>query len=296
MKQGIFLLLFCHSIGAGAQQNLFVVYSFKGNVIVADGQRQTPVKIGTLLNEKVSLRLSKGDFVSVLCNESHLFTIDHPGAYPMNRFADSCRGEANSLTVNYMRYVWTQFTHEHESPEVDRKEYMSNVGAVSRGVNNILVNPLLNNMNYRSGTLMLNWKFYGEGAVFEIRVYNAPKAGSLLFDTTVTGTRYPVAALLSSLPAGKTYYWTVAAKGEDNQDRFSIAYVTAAEFSALMDSLRSGAGYETAAQQAFREGFMLEEANYPADALRYYKRAAVAQSDPLYSSTIAAFKKDYGQE
>ncbi len=63
----------------------------------------------------------------------------------------------------------------------------------------------------------------------------------------------------------------------------------------LLETLKTqGAEFEAPAEQAYRLGFMLEDAHYLAEALEYYSKAATLDpTNVLYRSTLMSFKKDY---
>ena len=84
-------------------------------------------------------------------------------------------------------------------------------------------------------------------------------------------------------------------KGEENDELKVLNYVTKETFDKLVNGFKAqGGASETQAQQAYRLGFMLEDAHYLADAYQYYSKAAVLDSsNMLYRSTLMSFKKDY---
>ena len=74
-----------------------------------------------------------------------------------------------------------------------------------------------------------------------------------------------------------------------------LNYVTKEAYDELIENFKNQGGTnEAPAEQAFRIGFMLEDAHFMATAYQYYLKAAT--SDPgnvLYRATLMSFKKDY---
>jgi hypothetical protein len=55
-----------------------------------------------------------------------------------------------------------------------------------------------------------------------------------------------------------------------------------------------GAAFEAPAEEAYRIGFMLEDARHLPEAFEYYSKAASLDStNVLYRSTLMSFKKEY---
>jgi len=149
MKKIIYLFLaILFVIPAISQDNMFLVYSIKGNVSVVDNKVESKARIGTLLNNASVLKIPAGSFATLICNETRMFTLNKSGNYNMGNLKDSCKGSNSSVSANYMKYIWNEMTKSKGSPEKNRKAYMANVGAVSRSINNIWIDPKLDTVNY----------------------------------------------------------------------------------------------------------------------------------------------------
>ena len=94
---------------------------------------------------------------------------------------------------------------------------------------------------------------------------------------------------------GKSYYWTAAVKGEENDELKVFNYVTKETYQCCTgNNKKAGAAFEAPAEQAYRIAFMLEDAHYLSEAYQYYTKAATLDStNVLYRSTLMSFKKDY---
>ena len=134
-----------------AQENSFLVYSLKGNITVNENNADSKVKVGKLLGLNSVLKVNAGGTVTLICNEVAMFTLRKPGTYRMSQLGDSCKVSSSSVSANYVRYVWAQMTKTGHAPGSNRKLYMNTVGAVSRDINNIWIDPRLDTINYVTG-------------------------------------------------------------------------------------------------------------------------------------------------
>jgi hypothetical protein len=278
-----------------AQENNFLLYSFKGNVSVIENKVESKAKVGRSLNGTATIKVATGSMVTLICNEAAMFTLSKPGNYSLNMFGDSCKVSSNSVSANYVKYVWAQMTKSSGSPGSNRKAYMNTVGAVSRSINNIWIDPRLDTINYSGGDFPLSWKSYSEAKDFEFLLYNANNISTPFFTTFVSKLKIPISDIASKIKPGTSYYWTAAVKGEENDEIKVFNYVTKETFNTVLDDIKNqGAAFEGPAEQAYRIAFMLEDAHYLSEAYQYYSKAATLDStNALYRSTLMSFKKDY---
>ena len=130
MKKLIYIFLAILFVSpAISQDNMFLVYSIKGNVSVIDNKVESKPKIGTLLNDASVIKISSNSFATLICNESRMFTLNKSGNYSLGKLKDSCKGSNSSVSANYMKYIWNEMTKSKGSPEKNRKAYMANVEA-----------------------------------------------------------------------------------------------------------------------------------------------------------------------
>lgn len=297
MKKISFLILLCSLGTIGIAQNNFLIYSFKGNVSVLENSVETKAKVGKTMSNNATLKIAAGSVATLICNEEAMFTISKPGTYAMNKMGDSCKVNHSSFTANYIKYVWNQMTKSNGSPGSNRKAYMNTMGAVSRSINNIWIDPRLDTVNYSgvAGSFPLSWKSYAEAKEFNFSIYSSDNSTTAVYSTTVTKLKIPLSAFVSKLKPGTSYHWVSAIKGEENEERKVLNFVSKESFAALLETLKTqGTEFEAPAEQAYRIGFMLEDAHYLAEALEYYSKAATLDpTNVLYRSTLMSFKKDY---
>lgn len=295
MKKLKFLIFFLALVASAGAQSDFLLYSIKGNVSVVENGVESKAKIGKMLNNTATLKIAAGGTATLICNESAMFSISKAGSYPLSKFGDSCKISSSSVITNYVKYVWASMTKSSGSPGSNRKAFMNTVGAVSRSINNVWIDPRLDTVNYCSGEFPLSWKSYADAKEFEFLLYNSDNISEPAYKTTVTKLKIPITDITRILVQGKSYFWTAAVKGEENDELKVFNYVSKESFEKTLAGFISfGAPGETTAQQSYRVAFMLEDAHYLSEACQYYSKAATLDSsNVLYRSTLMSFKKDY---
>ncbi len=295
MKKLQFIILFTALAVYASAQNQYLLYSYKGNVTVIENKVESKAKAGKPLNNMATLKIAPGGTVTLICNEAAMFTLTKAGTFPMSNFGDSCKIVNSSVSANYVKYVWAQMTKPTGSAGSNRKAYMNTVGAVSRSINNIWVDPRLDTVNYSGGEFPLSWKSYAEAKEFDFFLYNPDNIAEPFYSTTVDKLKISIASISARIKPGNTYFWISAVKGEENEERKILNYVTKETFNAVVEKIKAqGAAFEAPAEQAYRIAFMLEDAHYLSEAYQYYTKAATLDSaNVLYRSTLMSFKKDY---
>jgi hypothetical protein len=275
-------------------QNSFLIYTVKGNVSIIENNVTTKAKVGRQLSEAAQLVIAPGSLVSLICNQASLINLNK-GKVSLSSLSEQCKSTEGSATSSYLKYVWSQLTTHAGTPEKNRKLFMTNVGAVSRGVNNVWIDPRLDTVKYVSGSFPLSWKSYAEADEFEFSFFDSPEGGKPT-STIITKTRsIDAKTIAAKMKPGATVYWTAAVKGEKNPEIKVFEYVPADAYKAVLASFeQSGPELETEAAKAFRIAFLLEQAHYIGEAYNYYKKALTLEpSLAVYKSTLDSFKKDY---
>jgi hypothetical protein len=285
----------CLSFALMAQENMFVIYSVKGNVSVVENKVETKAKIGTIVNGNSLIKIAAGAFATVLCNETRMFSLNKAGSYTTASLKDSCKVNTNSVSANYMKYIWSEMTKSKGTPEKNRKAYMSNVGASRRGeINNVWVDPRLDSVNYVSGTIPLSWKCFVDTEEFEFRLYDET-ATKVIFSKIVKKKHVDISELIKLMQPGKIYHWNATVKGEpENEARHYFRYVPKEEFQSFLNSIKKQDAAESDAEMNFRLAFILEENHYIVEAYNYYLKATqIDATNAFYRSTFMSFKKDF---
>lgn len=295
MKKLPLLILICSFTLIASAQNEFLLYSLKGNVSVIENKVESKAKVGKVLNNAATLKVASGGTVTLICNEVAMFSVSKAGTYTMSQFKDSCHVSNSSVSANYVKYVWSQMTKTGGSPGSDRKKFMNTVGAVSRSVNNIWIDPRLDTVNYSGGDFPLSWKSYAEAKEFEFSLFSNGNTNNASYKTTVSKLKIPIPAFATKIKVGNSYMWTAAVKGEQNEELKVLNYVSKETYESFLKNLKATTGtFENVAEETYRIAFMLEDAHYLSEAYQHYlKAAALAPDVPLYRSTLMSFKKDY---
>lgn len=297
MKKFFFLILAGSLVVSAKAQNQFLLYSFKGNVSVVENNVESKAKVGKPLTATSIVKVASGGAATLICNEAAMFTLTKAGSYSLNKFGDSCRISSNSVTANYVKYVWASMTKSTGSAGSNRKAYMNTVGAVSRGMYPVWIDPILDTVIYTgSGDLPLSWKVFGDVKEFEFSLFTSDNISTPIYRTELSKLKISISDFASKLKPGTSYFWTSSVKGEDeNEDIKVLMYVSKETFNAILETIKKqGAAFEAPAEQAYRIGFMLEDAKYLVDAYAYYSKAATLDpNNALYRATLMSFKKDY---
>jgi hypothetical protein len=236
MKLVTLLLLSLAFSSLTYSQNSYLIYTVKGNVSVVENNVTTKAKIGRLLPESAQVIIAPGSVISLICNQATLINLNK-GKVNLSALGEQCKTtEGSSATSNYLKYVWSQLTAHPGTPEKNRKLFMTNVGAVSRGINNVWIDPRLDTVKYVSGSFPLSWKSYAEADEFEFFFYDDPEKDKPI-GTIITKTRSVDAKTLADkTKPGTTLYWTAAVKGEKNPEIKVFEYLPADEYKALLSS------------------------------------------------------------
>ena len=285
-------LILC--INLFAQENMFVVYSTKGTVTISENKVESKAKIGALLNNGSVIKVGPGSFATLICNETRMFTLSKSGTYNLGTMMDSCKAaNYGSVSSNYLKYVWNEMTRSKGSPEKNRKAFMSNVGAVSRTINDVWIDPKLDTINYVSGSVPLSWKSYVDSENFEFKLFD--KEGKNILTKTTGKKHVNISEISGSIKPGNAYWWTAMVKGgANNDDRKYLSYWNKSDYDSYYSSLKEGDASENEAESNFRLGFLLEEAHFLAEAQKHYLKATQLAPDVImYRSTYMSFKKDY---
>ncbi len=297
MKKILALALFCSFVVAAGAQNNFLLYSFKGNVTVVENNVESKAKVGRSLTPASSIKVAPGGVVTLICNEAAMFTVSKAGTFALKSFGDSCKVSSNSITANYVKYVWASMTKTGDAPGSNRKAYMNTVGAVSRSINNIWIDPRLDTVNFSGAAsdFPLSWKSYTEAKDFEFKIFAIENLTTPVYSSIVTKMKIPLSYFATKLTPGKSYMWTVSVRGEENEEMKVLNYVSKETAAAFLSNLKGQTtGFEATAEESYRMGFMMEDAHYLPEAWQYYLKAATADpSNVLYRSTLMSFKKDY---
>ena len=279
------LLFICGTVGMATDIS-FVVYQSKG--MVAKTSSKGLLKKGDKIYLHEMLVLGDQSNVILICSNYKIIQITKKGNYAVKSLVSQCSKNASSYTSSYFKYVWAQLTHPHGSPDKDPEAYMQNVGAVSRGCSMVSTNIKLDTLNYLSGTLPLYWHSAYKNP--ELRIYDVPMDGGALIKTTLTKEQ-PVqpAEVFKSLLPGE-YYWQITEADGSSCERNYLKIWSVAEYKKQISQILLMVPQTSAAETAFIKGFIMQENHFIAEALKYYRQAAIVNpGNSLYKKTLAKF-------
>ncbi|NOT51270.1 MAG: hypothetical protein HOP10_08335 [Chitinophagaceae bacterium] len=294
-KLSIFISLLAVALSVNAQSN-FLLYSFKGNVLVVENGTESKAKVGKMLNSNATVKVAAGGAATLICNEAAMFTITKAGTYALNKFGDSCKVSSSSVSANYVKYVWASMTKDAGSPGSNRKAFMNTVGAVRRSVYPVYIDPKLDTVNYTGGEFPLSWTCYCETKTYNFALFEKEDLTKPFYTAVISKQKIPITDFSAKLTPGKSYFWTCSMpETDENEDLKVLNYVSKEAFEEVLNKFKSqGLSFEAPAEQAYRTGFMLEDAHFLAEAYQYYSKAvSLDKENVLYLSTLMSFKKDY---
>jgi len=264
----------------------FVVYHSKGTVMKTGAK--TPLKKGDQLLLKDAVTLGSSSQLVLLCSNYKVIQINKAGAYPVKTLLGLCNKNAASYNSAYFKYVWEQFTSPEGSPDKNPTDYMKNVGAVSRGCNEVATSMRSDTTHFYRGELPVFWNsiYKTSYAVVYDQLYD----GAVLKKIPLKKDQpFLLGDLLRGLPAGN-YYWQVAGSEGSACERKYVQVWEKKVYKKSIASLVKDIPKYSQAEKAFATAFTLQENFFMAEALTWYKKAAKQEpNNPIYNKAIESF-------
>lgn len=282
-----FIFLSCLFIQSSFAADIsFVIYHSKGSV----------KKTGTLLNLKKGdklrttdiLQLGEGSSVMLVCSNYKVIQVSKRGLYPVKGLLALCDKVQKAYSSTYFKYIWEQFTHPHGEPEKDPEEYMKNVGAVSRGCNEVATGIPTDTILYHSGSLPINWwSVYqnSSAAIYEQPLDGAPvKKIPLVKDKPL-----PLNNLLNQLAPGE-YYWQIIGEDGSGCERKYVKIIDKASYTKRVLEIVNAIPVSSPAATAFARAYLLEENHFITEAMEYYRQAVTLDAaNEIYKKSFNKF-------
>lgn len=265
---------------------VFVVYFAKGKVNKAGSK--TVLKKGDAIAATETLVLAEQASVVLICSNYKAIQVNKKGNYAAGALLQQCNNAAGSYTGNYFKYVWNEFSHKHGQPETNPREYMKNVGAVSRGCNTVQLGMPTDTIHYYNGALPLYWSSVWS-TVF-LSVYDMPLDGAPLQKTMLQNGQ-PIAfdKIMNGLQPGE-YYWQMNDPEGNACERTYVKLWDKSSYAKEVERLTAQAPVSMAAETAFAKAFILQENHFLAEALKYYRQASkLAPKNLLYQKALNQF-------
>lgn len=263
-------------------QQTFLVYQLNGNVKLKTGKENKSVLIGQLLKSNHTLWVDKGASVVLICEGYNAFRITKSGTHNLAGYLDSCRNEDHSVSAAYFKYIWGELTHPHTTPEDNRRKYMENTGAVVRGCPGIKIDPLYDTVNNNSGDARIKWTTSMANDQLAFVLFDSEKNGRLLYKGAVTKNYIQLDTIKKYKKGNREVYWNLTINGNEMCSRKLIKFWQSAEYTAFTNDLNNSfKAILNKAERYYAIGFELEANHFIAEALAYYKKAALLQPQEL---------------
>ncbi len=269
-----------------AAEPSFVVYHCKGDIRKAASKNI--LKKGDQLFIKDLITLAEGSKLVLICNNYQIIQLGKKGSYPVKDLLGQCKPSA-SYSSSYFKYVWEQLTHPHGKPEQDPEAYMKNVGAVSRGCNEVALAMQVDTIQYYSGMLPLQWW----------AIYENPTVA--LFEQAMDGEALKKIQLTPKAPLhldqlGKNllpgnYYWQIVGDEGSGCERKYLKIWNKSSYSKAVKAIMMYVPETSPAETAYTKAFLLQENHFLAEAFYYYQLAA--KLDPANSIYKISLNKFY---
>ncbi len=287
----ITLFIFVLFINGVAAQQTFLIYRINGNVKLKGGNQKEPVKIGQLLKGNNAIWLDKGASVVLICEGYNSFTIRKSGNHTMAAYSDSCRNEERSVSSAYFKYIWSELTHPHTTPENNRRKYMQNTGAVVRGCPGIEIDPVYDTIYNNAGDVKIQWHTTIPATQLSFVLYESEKDGRPLYKKAVTENYIHLDTLKKYKGGNAEVYWNITINGNEMCNRRMIQFWDNADYTVFKAELnRSMKTILNTAERYYATGFTLEANHFLAEALEYYKKASSMQPSAVkYQQPLADF-------
>ena len=298
-----FFTLFCTLSLLAQRGDELLVYAVKGKVTATYQQKVSPVKIGKVLVPGTVIKTEKQAVLTMICTRGQPIQVQKEGTYPVTRWKDSCRINQHSVSGNYFRYIWDQFysySPEHKNANRKRNDLAVSRGGPSAGRNQpktftkLVFSKGMDTVNTDGTDFNLSWTGTGYRGYYQFTLYDAAER-TVLFKDSVLKSFIPLSKMLPVMEPGKTYRWTVFAEGAPISRKRVLQYVPADSTQALVKRLQSpGLIPEEEALSCFRVAYLLEQAHYLAEALRWYQKASELNPEmELFRDQLIRFRNEY---
>jgi hypothetical protein len=274
----------------------YLVYQVKGKAWKTTDKLHKTLKIGQLLNNTESIKVSTKSSVVLICENYSTITLNQNQDYLLSQYEDSCIKNDHSLTADYFKFMWDELSNPDISPETDRRKYMgSNVGAVERGLPDIIIDSSIDTINNYSGNLFIRWKSILAPSRISLAVYDSNKNGQLLFSAPTKN--YSISLdTIRKYAVGKTaVYWVIKKDSKEIGERKMIRFWPKEAYDSYCTNLQNSfIPDRESAEWYYMLGFCLEANHFLAEAYQNYKKAMqLNPQEKRYQRTVENIKKAY---
>ena len=279
-----------------------LVYAVKGDVTAIYKQQESRVKIGKVLKQGTTLKTGKDASLTMICTKGKAISLQKEGSFPVSRWRDSCTVTEESITANYLKYIWQQMYSY--SPEKKDEMRRRNNMAVSRGESpgsgkkqrftKLEFKKSLDTLQYDGDPFTLSWTGNGYRGMYYFTLYDVLGKDTLYTDSSKL-SYIDIKKFANLLEPGKSYRWTVKAAAVPVSKKRVLNYILPEEKQKLMDQLLKPLVIEEdSATTSFRIAYSLESLHYFSAAYHWYQQAALLDPEmPIYRDQLTRFRNDY---
>jgi hypothetical protein len=295
MRYLIFISFFI-AVNTVSGQTSYLVFQVKGKAWMATDKTHKQLKIGQLITDNGSIHVNKRSSVILICENYSTVTLDHDQDYQLSQYSSSCKQKSNSVTADYFKFMWDELTSSETVSEKDRQKYMStNVGAVERGVPDILIDKALDTINVFEDSMIIRWKTPLADKDILFVMCDSAEKGQVLFSTSGTSRSVSMDTIRKYTGNNKIIYWNLKEYGKENGPRKFIRFWTREEVNDYLEILDKASTLDRYSPEwYYMLGFCLEEDHFFGLAKVHYQIAAqMKPDDKRYASTLADIKARY---
>ena len=292
MKKLLFILLLLPGVLCIAQTR-YLVYQLDGKVMRKEEKHLKSLKIGQVLASDAVIWINPHAGVTLICENYSFISLNTAGLNKLAAIHENCNSKEGSITYDYFRFIWKQLTLSEKSPAEDRRQYMSNSGAVVRGCPGIQIDPIFHSISSSQGKMAVSWKSNLNKERLSFVVYNEESGGDVLVSFKVKNNNISMDTIKKYASGHEDIYWGVNVDENEICPRKHIHFLQKPEFDQYLDSLNKQLpSHIDNAEKDFMVGFILEAQHFLTEALDCYHRSVIKNpSNKPYGYAYSALKK-----
>lgn len=263
----------------------YIVYQLKGNV----KHHNKKLIVGQQFSENDSFVISDKSSVTLLCPDYIPVTISQKGICSLKNTL--CKTADFSVSAKYWKSVYTQLLHPHEPiSDKNRKEYMQNVGGVTRGEEDpVIFPPNMRKIYVYKEAVTLKWQLPEQiiKALLEknmtppsvrLILYKDSYGSSVLTDTLIKGNSCEASIFKSKSEEDKIYYWGIMINGKKYGALNQIQFLSSNEYKKLWKKISDEISMiPDAAERDFAAGVILQDNFLYGEAFTRFNKASLAR-------------------
>jgi hypothetical protein len=291
------LFVFCLGILQAPAQTKFLTYKVNGKASYVLKNRQYALKAGKALPESATVMVPEGSSVLMICEQASKPLTLSKGSHRLANYRNSCDASDQSITANYLKYVWWQMTNPNSSTSDEKARNKSTSGAVSRGCPGLEF-FVADTVNFFRENFILTWQVFAPDSRADFMLYEDAGSPIPLLSLPMKQGYLFLDSIKKWLQPGNRYYWTINLDGNQVCDRKLIQVWESENFEETLAEYQKALLPEMdEAERDYQMGFMLEQNGFTGEAYSYYKKAYEAKTgEERYKRTIKRFREDFLEE